>query len=233
MIKINDIYIDYDSADSESRAINGLSMDVNDGDFVAIVGPSGSGKSSLLSGIAGLVPVNSGDIFINKNKISRVSRGRKSLIRSQYFGIIFQFSELINRFTVEENIKISWIAAQKKSEQNELDYIARLEYLTEQLNLHSILKRLPGKLSGGELQKAAIARAFIRQNTVILADEPSGDLDPENVQRLKNLLVKEHETGRTIVMVTHDMDLAGIASTVYHLEQGKVVKIVDKPSINN
>lgn len=229
MIRINDIYINYYGGEGETHAIRGVSMDINDGDFVAIVGPSGSGKSSLLSGIAGLVPVDSGDIFVDKYKMSKISRSRKSMVRSSYFGIIFQFSELINRFTVEENIKISWLAANKKSQKSELDYIARLEYLTENLNLQSILTRFPGKLSGGELQKAAIARAFIRDNTVILGDEPSGDLDPENVIRLKKLLQKEHETGRTIVMVTHDMDLAGIANTIYHLENGKVVKITDKP----
>ncbi len=229
MIRINDIHINYEAdGEIQTSALRGVSIDINDGDFVAIVGPSGSGKSSLLSGIAGLVPVVSGDIFVDKFRMSRVARYKKAWVRANYFGIIFQFSELINRFTIEENIRISWFASGKGRSKEELDYTYRLEYLVETLDLHSILHKMPGKLSGGELQKAAIARAFIRDNPIILADEPSGDLDPENVKRLKTLLRKENTNGKTIIMVTHDQNLANEAKTIYHLADGRITEIKER-----
>jgi len=227
MIRIIDVHIDYtqgagvfSSAPPELvHALRGVSLDINSNDYVAIVGPSGSGKSTLITAVAGLMPVIKGDIYIDRHKITRARRGRQARLRGRYFGIIFQFSEMLGRFTVEENLRFAYAAAHG---QIDSAYQERLQYLAKRLDIFPLLTAYPGKLSGGQLQKTAIARALIKDSAFILADEPSGDLDPESVARVKRLLREEHERGKGILLVTHDSKLATDAKSIFEMRDGQI-----------
>jgi putative ABC transport system ATP-binding protein len=225
MIRILDVHVDYlQGANRELvRALRGVTLDINANDYVAIIGPSGSGKSTLVTAVAGLIAVAKGEIYVDKYKISRARRSRQAKIRGRYFGIIFQFSEMLGRFTVEENLRFAYVAAHGKIDDN---YAARLQYLTQKLDMLPLLGMYPARLSGGQLQKTAIARALIKDAPFILADEPSGDLDPESVSRVKKLLREEHERGKGILLVTHDNKLASDAKSVFEMRDGQISSLI-------
>lgn len=229
MIRILDVHIDYvqnsvrKTEAAVVHALRGVTLDINTNDYVAIVGPSGSGKSTLITAIAGLIGTIKGDIYVDKFKITRARRARQAKIRGQYFGIIFQFSEMLSRFTVEENLRFAYVAAHGKIDDG---YTEQLEYLTQKLDLLPLLPAYPGRLSGGQLQKTAIARALIKNAPFILADEPSGDLDPESVTRVKKLLREEHERGKGILLVTHDNKLASDAKSVFEMREGQISSLI-------
>ncbi|MDH5716026.1 MAG: ATP-binding cassette domain-containing protein [Spirochaetia bacterium] len=224
MIRIIDIHISYKEKENIINALRGVSLDINEGDYTALIGPAGSGKSTLLGAIAGVISPDKGDIFLNKYRLNKLSRRKCAFVRAQFYGIIFQFSELINRFTIEENLYFAWYAAHKRK--NIEEYKNRLTYLINMLKIDNILSVYPTKLSGGQMQKAAIARALIKDSSIILADEPSGDLDPENIELLKALFLEENSRGKTIFLVTHDMQLAFDAKTIYEFKDGKIHGIV-------
>lgn len=228
MIRILDVHISYMQGGSPFstpspsdlvHALRGVTLDINTNDYVAIIGPSGSGKSTLITAIAGLIGVVKGDVYVDKYKITRARRGRQAKIRGRYFGIIFQFSEMLGRFTVEENLRFAYVAAHGKIDEH---YQERLKYLADKLDMFALLSAFPTKLSGGQLQKTAIARALIKDSAYILADEPSGDLDPESVSRVKKLLREEHERGKGILLVTHDNKLASDAQSVFEMRAGQI-----------
>lgn len=238
MIRILDVHIDYSqvsalgwskglkSGERSSEmvhALRGVTLDLNSNDYVAIIGPSGSGKSTLITAIAGLIGVAKGDVYVDRYKISRAGRARQAKIRGRYFGIIFQFSEMLGRFTVEENLRFAYVAAHGQIDSS---YSERLKYLADKLDMHALLNAFPPKLSGGQLQKTAIARALIKDSPFILADEPSGDLDPESVTRVKRLLREEHDRGKGILLVTHDSKLASDASTVFEMRAGQISALI-------
>lgn len=224
MIRVNDVHIEYPFKDKIIEAVKGVSIDINDGDYVTIVGPSGSGKSSLLSAIAGLVFPRTGDVFIDKYRINRISRSRRAKVRSKYIGVIFQFSEMIGRFTIEENLQLAWRAVHGGAHMGR--YQERLEYLCGRLDMYDLLHTHPSRLSGGQLQKTAVARALIKDSPVILADEPSGDLDPSNIIKVKELLKEEHASGKSIILVTHDMQMAKDANTIFELRNGIITNVI-------
>lgn len=221
MIRINDVHIAFPYADREVRAVNGITFDVNAGDYLALVGPAGSGKSTLIAAIAGLIFPNQGEIYVDRFNIHKISRAERAQIRAEQFGIIFQFSEMLGRFSVLENLEIAYRKSETGPEFNQ-----RLDYLCEKLEMRELLKRYPRKLSGGQLQKAAIAVALIRDLPYILADEPSGDLDPHSTKLLQKLLSEEHKAGKTIILVTHDMSLASKAKDIYEIVDGNINRIV-------
>ncbi len=224
MIRVNDVHIHYRQGEQTIHALRGVSLDINRGDYIALIGPSGSGKSSLIAAIAGLVFPTSGDIFVDRYRINKVSRGRRAAIRSTYYSVIFQFSEMLGRFTIRENLQLSWHACH--GNHNPEKFFERLEYLSAKLDIFNLLDAYPGQLSGGQLQKTAIARALIRDLPIILADEPSGDLDPESFVQVKNLFQEEHENGKGIFLVTHDMKLAFDAKTIFELRNGVISDVV-------
>lgn len=233
MIRILDVHIDYQQGGALSvskggsrelvRALRGVTLDLNSNDYVAIIGPSGSGKSTLVTAVAGLIAVAKGDVYVDKYKISRARRARQAKIRGKYFGIIFQFSEMLGRFTVEENLRFAYVAAHGKIDDH---YAERLQYLTQKLDMLPLLSTYPMRLSGGQLQKTAIARALIKDSPFILADEPSGDLDPESVSRVKKLLREEHDRGKGIMLVTHDNKLASDAKSVFEMRNGQISALI-------
>ena len=224
MIRINNIHLYYRQHGVALHALRGVSLDINPGDYIALVGPSGSGKSSLIAAVTGLIFPSEGDIFIDRFRINRISRNARAKIRAKYCGIIFQFSEMPGRFTIRENLYLSWLSADRGKDLSEFE--ERLELVCAKLDIHPLLEIRPGNLSGGQLQKTAIARAIIKDAPIILADEPSGDLDPDNVKRVRNVLQEEIENGKSILMVTHDAKLASDAHTIYELRDGQIHNVL-------
>lgn len=206
-----------------SKAVDSVSFDVNSGDYVAIIGPSGSGKTTLLSLLTGLISPSEGEILYNDRKLSGLTKRELARLRAWELGMIFQFSELIPNLTVEENILLPALFTHKFPDS---EYKKKCEYLMERLDMTSIRNILPRELSGGQLQKASIARSLINDPSLLVADEPSGDLDPENSNLVQLLLMEYNRMGLTILLVTHDMNLAFDAKTIYEMKQGSFSQVI-------
>ncbi|EPG75097.1 ABC transporter, ATP-binding protein [Leptospira fainei serovar Hurstbridge str. BUT 6] len=219
ILRINNLSRTYGSM----KAVNSVSFDVNQSDYVAIVGPSGSGKTTLLSMITGMLTSTEGEIYFDTLKLSSMSKGQLANFRARYIGLIFQFSELVSHLTVEENILLPALLVGKFGEQ---EYKEKCEYLISSLNLNAIRNQLPTRLSGGQIQMTAIARALINEPEILLADEPSGDLDPENSELVRKLLSDFNSRGLTVLLVTHDMNLAFDAKTIYEMREGSFTRVV-------
>lgn len=219
ILRINNLSRHYGS----TKAVNGISFDINQSDYVAIVGPSGSGKTTLLSMITGMLSSSAGEIYFDTLKLSSMTKGELAGFRAKNIGLIFQFSELVSHLTVEENILLPALLVGKFEEQ---EYREKCEYLISSLNLHTIRNQLPSSLSGGQIQMTAIARALINEPEMLLADEPSGDLDPENSELVRKLLSDFNSRGLTILLVTHDMNLAFDAKTIYEMREGSFTRVV-------
>lgn len=191
-------------------ALNDINLEIHPGEFVAITGESGSGKSTLLSILSTLLKPSSGALHFsgeNYNDIENID-----LFRQQNIGFIFQFHYLINYLTIEENIQI----ANEKASKEEIHHLLNL------LHIPNIQHRFPNEISGGQKQRAAIARALINQPKVIFADEPTGNLDSKNSQNVFNLFKELSQQGTTIVVATHDIKLAQQANTIYEVQDGKL-----------
>jgi putative ABC transport system ATP-binding protein len=208
---------------SGKKVVNNISFDINFGDYVAIVGPSGSGKTTLLSLISGLIHLDIGELYFENVHLSKLSRTNWAKFRSYYIGLIFQFSELVQELTVKENILLPALFAGKLTEK---DYNLRAESLIEKLNIREYENYRPMDLSGGQTQLVAIARSLINEPALLLADEPSGDLDPEHSKRIKALFYEYNKKGLTILLVTHDMKLAFDAKTIYKMKDGEFKNLI-------
>jgi ABC-type lipoprotein export system ATPase subunit len=203
-----------------TKAVDDVSIDINRGDFAMIVGRSGSGKTTLLSLIAGLTRPTSGSVLIEGTDIWTLSDKDLSLLRNRKFGFIFQLSYMIPTLNVIENI-MSPTAFGKV----DFDPCKRCLDLINMLKLSHRAKALPSELSGGELKKVCIARALMNKPEIILADEPTGDLDVESEAEVMEILRKINAEGVTIVMVTHNLDLTRYANTLYKMANGKITKM--------
>ena len=224
MIRVSDLHIEYPWQATAIKAVNGVSFDVNDNDYIALVGPAGSGKSTIMAAIAGLIFPRKGDINVDKFHVNKMSRAKRAKLRANYFSIVFQFSDMISRFTVEENMIVSWHS--RNGDLHKQKFKERKKYLCDALEMTDLLKARPTRLSGGQLQKAAIATALIKDAPVILADEPSGDLDPYSSELLQKLIKNENEAGKSVILITHNMELAFDAKTVFEIVDGKVLRVM-------
>jgi putative ABC transport system ATP-binding protein len=200
-----------------------VSFDVNQGDYVAIIGPSGSGKTTLLSMLTGMLSPSEGDILYDQIKLSQISKQELAEIRARDLGLVFQFSELVGNLTIKENILLPALFTKKFSSD---DYLRKCDYLIDHLKLGDIQNSLPRTLSGGQIQKAAIARSLINDPAILFADEPSGDLDPENSYLVQLLLNEYNKRNHSIILVTHDMKLAFDAQTVYEMKNGRFEQVI-------
>ncbi|MBE7410829.1 MAG: ABC transporter ATP-binding protein [Leptospiraceae bacterium] len=207
----------------KNTVVNSISFDVNESDYVAIVGPSGSGKTTLLSLLTGMLKPSSGEVIFNNEKLSTFSNSKLLKFRSNEIGLIFQFSELIPNLTIRENILLPTLFSKKY---DSTEYEKKCDYLLYMLELTKFADKLPRKLSGGQIQKAAIARSLINNPEILFADEPSGDLDPENSGLVRNLFRDYNQKGLTILLVTHDMKLAFDAKTIYEMRDGQFTKVI-------
>ncbi len=219
ILEVNDLIKQYRQSDSIVTAVNRAKLRVGNGEFVAIMGTSGSGKSTLLHLCAGLIRPNFGSIRIRGNEITTLSQSKLAAFRGQYIGIVFQKHNLIPHLTAIENITVPAMLMNKP----DYRYEHSLAKLLEKLKLEDRVHHLPSELSGGQQQRVAIARALINRPQILLADEPTGNLDRANAEEVLELLLKmREELGQTLLMVTHDPQIAKRADRVMFMENGEL-----------
>lgn len=217
VIKIENLTKVYGKGENEVKALDDVSLTVNSGEFVAIIGPSGSGKSTLLHMIGGVDNKTSGKISINGVDISSLKDEKLSQFRRRNVGLIFQFFNLIPVLSAKENIELPYIIDERKVDK---DYISEL---IELLNLKGRENHMPSQLSGGQQQRVAIGRALAYKPSIILADEPTGNLDSKNTKEIMKLLkycVRKYN--QTLIIITHDLNIAAEADRVIKIEDGKL-----------
>ncbi|HZH35286.1 MAG TPA: ABC transporter ATP-binding protein [Pyrinomonadaceae bacterium] len=218
MIELINVEKTVRSGDEPLTILHALSLEIPDGEFVSIVGASGSGKSTLLGLIAGLDAPSAGQILIDGEDITRMNEDRLASLRSEKIGFVFQSFHLIPSLTALENVSIPMEIAGAR------DARKRAKELLESVELTARAHHYPSQLSGGEQQRVAIARAFANNPKILLADEPTGNLDSRNGRHIFDLMTELHRTiGTTLVLVTHDEELAGAAQRLIRLRDGKIV----------
>ena len=219
ILKVQNLTKKYGKKDTEVVALDNVSFSVEKGEFIAIVGASGSGKSTLLHLIGGVDKPTSGKVFINDKDIYQLSKDDLAVFRRRQIGIIYQFYNLIPILNVKENILLPCNLDGKKVEE---------KYLQEIIELLGLSKReehLPNQLSGGQQQRVAIGRAIINNPSIILADEPTGNLDSKSSKEIIELLKKSNKKyNQTILLITHDMSIAEQADRIIKIQDGKIVK---------
>lgn len=218
IVKINDLKKIYEGNRIQVNALNGINLSIKKGEFVVITGASGSGKSTLMHMIGGVDEPTSGQIWIDGEEMTALNEKRKAAFRRQKIGIVYQFYNLIPILNVEKNITLPLALDEKAVDKDFFDEI------TEILGITDRLSHMPGELSGGQQQRVAIARALITRPSVLLADEPTGNLDKKNTVEIVQLLKKANEKyGQTVIMITHDEVIADNAKRKISIEDGKIV----------
>lgn len=218
ILKIENLKKVYGSGETEVKALDDISFQVEEGEFIAIIGPSGSGKSTLLHSIAGLEKPTSGNVYFYDKDIYKMNKKELTILRRQKIGIIYQFYNLIPTLNVEENITLPIELDRKKIDTKKLDEIIKF------LGLEKRKKHLPNELSGGQQQKVAIGRALMINPTIILADEPTGNLDSKSSEEIIQVLKKANKDYKqTIIMITHNLEIAKLADRIIKIEDGKII----------
>jgi putative ABC transport system ATP-binding protein len=218
ILTLNNVCKTYELGDEKVGAVCNASIEINKGDFIAIMGPSGSGKSTLMNLIGVLDIPNEGDIFLEHRNIAHLSESDLSQIRGKKIGFIFQQFNLIGTLSAKENVMMPMMFQGMSAEQRE----KRAVELLRQIGLGDRLEHRPGELSGGQQQRVAIARALANDPEVILADEPTGNLDTKTGEEIIELLKDLNKKGKTIIMVTHDLHVAKHAKKIIHIVDGKI-----------
>lgn len=207
----------YGQGQNQVKALDDVSLSVSKGEFVAIVGASGSGKSTLLHLIGGVDRPTSGTVYVNDTDIFSMNDDELAIFRRRQVGIIYQFYNLIPILNVQENIEIPLELDGRKADKKEMDE------MLERLGLTQRRTHLPNELSGGQQQRTSIGRALITRPSLVLADEPTGNLDTKSSGEIMNLLKRSnHELDQTIIMITHNMELAKAADRIIMIEDGKI-----------
>lgn len=219
ILRVESLVKTYGEGENQVNAVDDISLSVEKGEFVAIVGASGSGKSTLLHLIGGVDRPTSGKIFIDGNDITKMNSDTLAIFRRRQIGIVYQFYNLIPILTVEENIKLSCDLDKNPVDKKQLDEIL------DTFGLRARRKHLPNELSGGQQQRTSIARALISNPALVLADEPTGNLDTKASEDIMNLLKISNQTyNQTIIMITHDLQLAKQADRIITISDGKIVE---------
>ncbi len=217
MLQTESVIKTYRQYDSVITAVNRVSIKVEKGEFIAIIGTSGSGKSTFLHICAGLDKANAGHVIIDGTDITKLNPDQLGKFRGEKMGFIYQRHNLIPQFTALENILLPTVMCNKP----DMSYQESLRKLVESLNLTERLHHLPSELSGGQAQRVAIARALINNPQILFADEPTGNLDRANADEVLELLFKiRQDLGQTLVMVTHDLAIADQADRIFRMENG-------------
>ena len=204
------------------KALDGVSLEVEEGEFIAIMGPSGCGKSTLLNIIGALDRPTSGKVIVDGVDLCKVENLDE--IRANKIGFVFQLHNLLPVLTARENVEIPMFELKLPNK----DKVRKAEELLKLVGLKERLHFLPTKLSGGERQRVAIARALANDPKIVLADEPTGNLDSSSGHEIVHLFLELNEQGNTIVLVTHDKEIASHAKTIYHIKDGKVFRTSSK-----
>ena len=216
IITIKKIVKSYGMGEGIVHALDGVDLEIAAGELVAVVGASGSGKSTLLHMIGGMDSPTAGSVFFNGKDISKYSKKQKAKYRCENVGIVFQNFKLIEELNVRENIIMPVLIARKKVDE---DYY---NTLVEMLGLSERKSHLPSELSGGQKQRVAIARALINKPELLLADEPTGNLDKKNSEEIMQIFLDIHKQGKTIVLVTHDREIAERCQRQIEMSDGKI-----------
>ena len=219
LIEIRDMYKIYNPGENEVRAIDGVNLTIEHGEFVAIIGQSGSGKSTLMNMLGLLDVPTSGKYLLNGQDVEGLQDDELSEIRNKEIGFIFQGFNLITSLTAVENVELPLVyRGMKKEERHKLAVEA-----LNRVGLSHRLDDLPKQMSGGQQQRVAIARAVAARPPIILADEPTGNLDSHSGVEVMKILHELHEEGRTVILITHDNDIANEAQRVIRIQAGQIV----------
>lgn len=219
ILKVENLTKTYGSGESLVHAVDDVSFSVEKGEFVAIVGASGSGKSTLLHLIGGVDRPTSGKIFVDDNDISKMNDDKLAVFRRRQVGIVYQFYNLIPILTVEENITLPCDLDGRGVDRE------RLEMILDSFGLRARRKHLPNQLSGGQQQRTSIARALINNPSLVLADEPTGNLDSKSSEEVMSILKMCNQSyGQTVIMITHNLDIAKQADRIITISDGKIVE---------
>lgn len=219
LLKLVNLCKYYGEEETLVKAVDTVNLEVEEGDFIAILGASGSGKSTLLHMIGGVDKPTLGHVYLNNQDVYALNDSKQSELRREKISIVYQFYNLIPTLNVVENITLPLDLSRKKVDQKYLDELLKL------LKLEERRKHLPNELSGGEQQRVAIGRALISRPSIILADEPTGNLDSKNSLEVMNILKKANEVYKqTIIMVTHDKEFAKFAKKIIVMKDGNIVK---------
>jgi putative ABC transport system ATP-binding protein len=218
MIQIENLSRVFQTEEVETTALNGISLTINQGDFISIMGPSGCGKSTLLNIIGLLDSPSSGSYKLLDKEMAGLKEKDRANVRKQNIGFIFQNFNLIDELSVYDNIELPLIYnGVKASERKE-----KVEKIAEKLNISHRLKHFPQQLSGGQQQRVAVARALVNEPKIILADEPTGNLDSKNGNEVMELLMNLHANGATILMVTHSSYDASFSQKIIEMKDGVI-----------
>ena len=219
ILEVKNLSKHYGKGETLVKAIDDVSFKIDKGDFVAIIGPSGSGKSTLMHLIGGVDQPTAGKVFIDGQDIYQLSEDNLAIFRRRQVGLIYQFYNLIPILNVEENLKLPLLLDKQKIDQ------VQLEELVSQLGLSDRLNHLPNQLSGGQQQRVSIGRSLIYSPALVLADEPTGNLDSEASQEIVKLLEESNQKyHQTIIVITHDERIAMRAKRVLTMKDGQVVR---------
>jgi putative ABC transport system ATP-binding protein len=226
LIETRDLWKTYVMGDEEIHALNGVSISIERGDYVAIMGPSGSGKSTLMNLIGCLDTPTKGSYVLNGQEVARMDDNELARIRNEEIGFVFQTFNLLPRATALHNVELPLVYAGVPSAERE----KRARAALEKVELASRMMHKPNELSGGQRQRVAVARALVNNPSILLADEPTGNLDSKTGAEIMNLFARLHEGGNTIVLVTHEADVAAYAHRTISLRDGQIEKDVTEGS---
>lgn len=218
MLKLQDLQKKYRTDEVETTALNNINLEIKKGEFVAIMGPSGCGKSTLLNTIGMLDSPTGGHYFFNGEDIAGYSEGQLSKIRKKHIGFIFQSFNLIDELSVEENVELALLYHDVPSAERK----RRVAQVLDKVGIAHRAKHMPSQLSGGQQQRVAVARAVVGDQSMILADEPTGNLDSQHGQEVMEMLQALNKEGVTVVMVTHSPEHATYATRTINVLDGQV-----------
>ncbi len=218
MIELKDVCKTYKYGKEETKALDNINLTIKDGEFVVVIGNSGSGKSTLLNVIGCMDLMDSGSYILNGQEISGIKINKLHKVRKESISFVFQNFALLNHYTVFENVEVPLLA--KKVRKSERKRIVKEKL--ELMGIYDLKSKLPTKISGGQQQRCAIARALASDNNIILADEPTGALDSKTGEEIMNVLKELNGMGKTVIIVTHNMDIAKQTDRILEMEDGRI-----------
>ena len=221
IIEVKNLCKSYMSGEKPLKVLDNIDLSIHQGDFISLMGPSGSGKSTLLNIIGTMDTPNSGEIWIAGKQVTHMQENQLAMFRLKHIGFVFQFHYLLPEFSIEENVAMPLMISGQNRQQAIMNAREMLDYLGMTERMH----HFPAEISGGEKQRAVIGRALINNPDILLADEPTGNLDKETGTKVLDLFKKiQKDMGQTFFLVTHNEQIAQIAEINYHLDNGKLIK---------
>lgn len=227
LIKAANLCKSFANNGGQNHILDMVNLEIFQGDFTVIMGPSGAGKSTLLYALSGMDKPTAGTVYYREREISCLGEREMAALRAKEFGFIFQQAHLISNLTLLENVVVTGYLDKRRTAQEVRERAVRL---LEQMHVEDAMKRLPSQVSGGEAQRAAIARAIMNEPGIVFADEPTGALNKRNTQEVLRLLTELNVAGQNILMVTHDIKAAVRATRLLYLEDGRVIGEMPLPA---